>query len=137
MTIKKVHFQEEATVIIKIVITRGEGPSIIEETEVVVIPRETHTKSLIIKIKITKLMKKMLRKVKRREKHIKEAEDLIKRMVNMFREEVEEETSEVLTEEEERTKVNTKDIMKIVEATIIIKKTGKEVELVIRNNRKK
>ena len=82
-------------------------------------------------------MKKMLRKVKRREKHIKEAEDLIKRMVNMFREEVEEETSEVLTEEEERTKVNTKDIMKIVEATIIIKKTGKEEEVVIRNNRKK
>jgi len=137
VTIKKVHFKEEATVIITIIITRGEAPSIQEETEVVVIPRETHTKSLIIKIKITKLMKKMLRKVKRREKHIKEAEDLIKRMVNMFREEVEEETSEVLTEEEERTKVNTKDIMKIVEATIIIKKTGKEEEVVIRNNRKK
>ena len=137
VTIKKVHFQEEATVIITIIITRGEGPSIQEETEVVVMPRETHTKNLIIKIKITKLMKKMLRKVKRREKHIKEAEDLIKRMVNMFREEVEEETSEALTEEEERTKVNTKDIMKIVEATIIIKKTGKEVEVVIRNSRKK
>jgi hypothetical protein len=63
VTIKKVHFQEEATVIITIIITKGEAPSIKEETEVVVIPRETHTKNLIIKIKITKLMKKMLRKV--------------------------------------------------------------------------
>jgi len=136
VTIKKVHSKEKATVIITIILTREEARSIQEVSEVVVMHRETHTKNHTIKIKITKLMKKMLGKVKRREKPTTEAEELIKKMVNMFREVAEAEITEALTEVEEKTKVNTKDIMKIVEATIIIKKIGKVVKVVIRNSKK-
>jgi peroxiredoxin len=42
----------------------------------------------------------------------------------------------LLTEVEEKTKMNTKDTKKIVEATIIIKKTGKVIKVVIRNSKK-
>ena len=136
VTIKKVHSREEAIVNITIIHTREEALSLLEVIEVVAMHREPHTKNLTIKIKITKLMKKTPRKCKKRERPTTEVEVLIKRMVNMFREVEEEETIGALSEEEGGMRVNTKNIMNIEVAIIIIKKIGKVVEVVIRNSKK-
>jgi hypothetical protein len=98
VTIKKVHSKKEAIVIITIINTREEALLIQEVAEVVAMHREHYIKNLTIKIKITKSMKKTSKECKRREKPTIEAEDHIKRMVIMFREVVEEEITEDLSE---------------------------------------
>ena len=86
--------------------------------EVAVMLREPLIESLTTRIKITKLMKKMVMKCRKKEKTTIEAEDLIKRMTLMGL--IEEVHIKAIIEGEEATIKISKNSEKLVEATIII-----------------
>jgi hypothetical protein len=135
VTIKKAHIKKENKVIIKIIHTKEEALILQEATEVEVMLIQILIESLIIKIKITKLKKKMEMKCRKKEKLTIEAEDLIKRMEITFREDQGEVLTEVLIEIEEEMKKISKIIMKLKVATIIIEEIGEEVEVVIKSKK--
>ena len=86
--------------------------------EVAVMLREPLIESLTTRIKITKLMKKMVMKCRKKENTTIEAEDLIKRMTLMGL--IEEVHIKAIIEGEEVTIKISKNSEKLVEATIII-----------------
>lgn len=134
-TIKEAHIKRVNQVIITIIHIKEEALIIQEATEVVVMLMGQPIESLILKIKITKLMKKMGMKCRKKEKLTIEAEGPIKRMENSLREEEEGVLTEVLIEEEEEMKKTSKIIMKLKEATIIIEEIGEGEGVVIKSKK--
>ncbi len=126
----EVHIRRLNQAIIKIIHTREVALIIQGATEVVVMLRVPFIENLSIKIKITKLLKKMEMKRRKKENLTIEAEGLIKRMKVTFREEIEGGLTEGLIEGEEEMRQISK---KLEEATIIIEELGEGEEVDIKS----